>query len=363
MNKNEIRINRSILNDITDNEPISVFRFFKISESIIITSIKRSNNNNSKEDNHPYIISKNNNFEIIIKNNLMIRNLSIRFALQYKDAECKQIISGMSIKSSSDEKISYSFNIVEPETDYEYELCSKIYCLDINISDNTEYNADIILDKLTDVNKEEDKTKMKYSIYVKDTLRNLKLYKVIDEKSFVELEDTKNIDAGDKIAIQIDRPGYDKLDMEKTSIVIYDRNELYQNIDITYEYFYDKERGHIIQFYMPDFNIIIKNIEFISSYNNGVIDYFEIPDELAKELSDNLIKQTIRQRTLAELVNDPDKYDAAEKLLIPVVSKVEAIKVQITNKYVPEKYRSNEYMWNYDGYEIDKNKVQIHKIN
>ena len=67
MNKNEIRINRSILNDITDNEPISVFRFFKISESIIITSIKRSNNNNSKEDNHPYIISKNNNFEIIIK--------------------------------------------------------------------------------------------------------------------------------------------------------------------------------------------------------------------------------------------------------------------------------------------------------
>ena len=90
-----------------------------------------------------------------------------------------------------------------------------------------------------------------------------------------------------------------------------------------------------------------------------VIDYFEIPDELAKELSELLTKQTIREKLLLQLVDQPDKYEDAEKLLIPITARIEAIKVKITKEYIPEKYASSKYMWNYDGYEVDQNKVQI----
>lgn len=90
-----------------------------------------------------------------------------------------------------------------------------------------------------------------------------------------------------------------------------------------------------------------------------VIDYFEIPDELAKELSELLTKQTIREKLLLQLVDQPDKYEDAEKLLIPITARIEAIKVKITKEYIPEKYVSSKYMWNYDGYEVDQNKVQI----
>lgn len=90
-----------------------------------------------------------------------------------------------------------------------------------------------------------------------------------------------------------------------------------------------------------------------------VIDTFEIPEDLAKELSDLLTKQTIRERILVQLVDQPDKYIAAEELLVPITRKIEAIKVKITKEYVPEKYNSPKYMWNYDGWDIDENRVQI----
>ena len=107
-----------------------------------------------------------------------------------------------------------------------------------------------------------------------------------------------------------------------------------------------------------------KKEEDIKEMNeNGVVDYFEIPDELARELSNLLTKQTIREKLLLQLVDDPVKYEKAEELLIPVTSKIEAIKVKITKEYVPSKYNSVEYIWNYDGYEIDKNKVQILRGN
>lgn len=110
--------------------------------------------------------------------------------------------------------------------------------------------------------------------------------------------------------------------------------------------------------------IIEMDTNKIETNNNegSIIDYFEIPEDLAKELSDNLIKQTIRQRTLTEVVNDPDRYTNAENLLIPIVQRIEVIKNKITKEYVPEKYRSSEYMWNYDGFEIDENRVQILKV-
>jgi hypothetical protein len=90
-----------------------------------------------------------------------------------------------------------------------------------------------------------------------------------------------------------------------------------------------------------------------------VIDMFEIPDELAKELSTLLTKQTIRERILLQLVDQPEKYEEAESLLVPITARIEAIKIKITKDYVPEKYNSRKYIWNYDGYEVDQNKVQI----
>lgn len=90
-----------------------------------------------------------------------------------------------------------------------------------------------------------------------------------------------------------------------------------------------------------------------------IVDTFEIPEELAKELSDLLTKQTIRERVLVQLVDQPDKYSTAEELLIPITRKIEAIKVKITKEYVPEEYNSAIYMWNYDGWDVDENRVQI----
>lgn len=90
-----------------------------------------------------------------------------------------------------------------------------------------------------------------------------------------------------------------------------------------------------------------------------VVDYFEIPEELAKELSDLLTKQTIRERMLLQLINEPDKYEKAEEMLVPITARIEAIKIKITKEFVPAKYNSVRYMWNYDGWAVDKNRVQI----
>lgn len=90
-----------------------------------------------------------------------------------------------------------------------------------------------------------------------------------------------------------------------------------------------------------------------------VIDSFEIPEDLAKELSDLLTKQTIREKLALQVIDDPEKYDIAEDRLMPITSKIEAIKVKITKEYVPAKYNSEKYMWNYDGYGVSGNKVEI----
>lgn len=93
--------------------------------------------------------------------------------------------------------------------------------------------------------------------------------------------------------------------------------------------------------------------------NSSVVSTFNIPEDLAKRLSELLTKKMIREGLLANNMSDPVKYEQAENLLVPVVSEIEAIKYKITNEYVPEKYRSEKYFWNYDGYEIDGTTVQI----
>ena len=90
-----------------------------------------------------------------------------------------------------------------------------------------------------------------------------------------------------------------------------------------------------------------------------VIDNFEIPEELAKELSELLTKQVIRERILIQVIGDDEKYDAAEEKLIPITAKIEAIKLKITKDHVPTKYMNQKYIWNYDGFEVSGNKVDI----
>ena len=97
----------------------------------------------------------------------------------------------------------------------------------------------------------------------------------------------------------------------------------------------------------------------MAEVNQQVIDNFEIPEDLAKELSELLVKQTIRERILLQLVTDPDKFEEVEKSLIPITAKIEAIKNRITKEFVPEEYNSTKYMWNYESWEVARNKVQV----
>ena len=95
--------------------------------------------------------------------------------------------------------------------------------------------------------------------------------------------------------------------------------------------------------------------------NKEIIDTFEIPEDIAKELSELLIKQNIRERVLATVAGEPDKYNEIEKSLIPIVGRIEAIKSDITIHHVPAKYRKDEYSWNFNGYDVSGCYCQIMK--
>lgn len=86
---------------------------------------------------------------------------------------------------------------------------------------------------------------------------------------------------------------------------------------------------------------------------------FTIPEELAKELSDLLTKQSIRRDTLVQLVGDEAKYTEMEAMLVPITERIEEIKVKITNEFVPEKFMNPKYTWSYDGYAISGNNVNV----
>ena len=88
---------------------------------------------------------------------------------------------------------------------------------------------------------------------------------------------------------------------------------------------------------------------------------FEIPEEISKELSELLIKQSIRMDMLANVIDDPAKYETIEKMLIPVRSRIEALKQKITEEFVPSQFNDAKYVWNYDGYEVAKNTVNIYE--
>lgn len=83
---------------------------------------------------------------------------------------------------------------------------------------------------------------------------------------------------------------------------------------------------------------------------NEIIDQFEIPEEMAKDLSGLLTESAIKKSLLVELVETPAKYEIIEKLVIALEDKITVIKNKITREFVPTKYRSAKYAWNYDGY-------------
>ena len=88
---------------------------------------------------------------------------------------------------------------------------------------------------------------------------------------------------------------------------------------------------------------------------------FEVPESIAKRLSELLIKERVRKQLLAESVNDPSRFDELENLVIIIVSEIDKIKHDITTLYVPNQSRSEDYIWDYNGYEIDKNHFTIYK--
>lgn len=90
---------------------------------------------------------------------------------------------------------------------------------------------------------------------------------------------------------------------------------------------------------------------------------FDIPEDVAKRLSDLLVKQNIREKICAQVAStNPAAYEETEKLLIPIVTEVEALKATITKEYVPDEYASSAYMWNYDGYAIAGTNVSVYKV-
>ena len=89
---------------------------------------------------------------------------------------------------------------------------------------------------------------------------------------------------------------------------------------------------------------------------------FEVPEEIAKKLSDLLTKQTIKERLLMQLTNEPEKFEAVEKMLIPITEEISALQIKITNEHIPEEYNSQEYIWNYDGWAVSQNKFSIFKV-
>lgn len=91
-----------------------------------------------------------------------------------------------------------------------------------------------------------------------------------------------------------------------------------------------------------------------------IVTTFQIEEPIAKQLSELLIKQSIREKLLDQNINNPTKYEQMEQMLVPIVAQIESLKNYITKECVPAKYRSEQYVWNYDGYEIDGCTVYIY---
>jgi hypothetical protein len=96
---------------------------------------------------------------------------------------------------------------------------------------------------------------------------------------------------------------------------------------------------------------------------NEIVAQFEIPEEMAKELSGLLTESAVKKGLLIDLVEMPARYEIIEKLVIALEDKITAIKNKITSEYVPQEYRTVDFSWNYDGYVTAGKTVHIFKNN
>ncbi|MCM1439774.1 MAG: hypothetical protein NC131_11335 [Roseburia sp.] len=115
--------------------------------------------------------------------------------------------------------------------------------------------------------------------------------------------------------------------------------------------------GDVTKMDIQDKKERVTNVRQVTS--DEIVDTFTIPEDVAQRLSDLLVKQSIRQGLLPALIGEPDAYEKAEALLIPIQVEIDKIKYEISTRHVPVQYRSSKYKWNYNGWEIDNNVVEI----
>ena len=89
-----------------------------------------------------------------------------------------------------------------------------------------------------------------------------------------------------------------------------------------------------------------------------IVDTFEIPEELAQELSELNTTIDLRRQVLPDLIGT-EKYQPYEKETVKLLSRRQEIMSSITRDFVPEKYRTQKYSWNYNGYAAAKNSLEI----
>ena len=77
---------------------------------------------------------------------------------------------------------------------------------------------------------------------------------------------------------------------------------------------------------------------------------FEIPTELANELSELLIKEEVLQTSIDHLFSQGDEnWTEVMDKLTRVKQRINSIKNKITNDFVPDQYKDPRYVWNYEG--------------
>lgn len=86
---------------------------------------------------------------------------------------------------------------------------------------------------------------------------------------------------------------------------------------------------------------------------------FEIPDDIAQELTELMAKRDVYESLMIKSANDPAAFDVIESKLIDTVRKYDAVRNRITDDLLPDEFRNAAYTWTYRGYEIDKNVVSV----
>lgn len=222
-------------------------------------------------------------------------------------------------------------------------------------------------------------TDRKYRVIVKIPGEFIKSFgtSIIRDGCYDQISDDKtvyeNITEGSLVELILYMPGT----LDVSNVKLFD---LHTNQEILYNYEQIFDHMSIpeckIYFNMPggDVSVIVVDNEYNMKQNQfkedelmkpktqsqEIVTTFQIEEPIAKQLSELLIKQSIREKLLDQNINNPTKYEQMEQMLVPIVAQIESLKNYITKECVPAKYRSEQYVWNYDGYEIDGCTVYIY---